>query len=55
MESTLGPLVASGGFRQKMAEDGGAGPNQNGSQPLVWRGSFLPVLAGTRPSSILWS
>ena len=36
-------------------EDGGAGPNLNGSQLLVGWGSFVPVLAGTRPSEILWS
>ena len=35
------------------AEDGGAGPDLNGSQPLVGRGSFVPVPAGTRPSVIL--
>jgi hypothetical protein len=34
-------------------EDGGAGPNLNGSQPLVGWG--CPVPAGTRPSEILWS
>ena len=37
------------------AEDGGAGPDLNGSQPLVGWGSFVPVPAGTRPSMILWS
>ena len=37
------------------AEDGGAGPDLNGSQPLVGRGSFAPVPVGTRPSTILWS
>ena len=37
------------------AEDGGAGPDLNGSQPLVGRGSLVPVLVGTRPSTILWS
>ena len=37
------------------AEDGRAGPDLNGSQPLVGLGSFVPVPAGTRPSSILWS
>ena len=37
------------------SEDGGAGPDLNGSQPLVWRGSLAPVPAGTRPSTILWS
>ena len=37
------------------AVDGGAGPDLNGSQPLVRRGSSVPVPAGTRPSSILWS
>ena len=38
---------------QVHTEDGGAGPNLNGSQPLVRRGSFVPVPAGTRPSAIL--
>ena len=37
------------------AEDGGAGPDLNGSQPLVRQGSSVPVPAGTRPSAILWS
>jgi hypothetical protein len=37
------------------AEDGGAVPDLNGSQPLVRHGSFVPVPAGTRPSTILWS
>jgi hypothetical protein len=37
------------------AEDGRAGHDLNGSQPLVGLGSFVPVPAGTRPSSILWS
>ena len=36
-------------------EDGGSGPDLNGSQPLVGWGSFVPVPAGTRPSTILWS
>ena len=40
---------------QVHAEDGGAGSDLNGSQPLVGRGSFVPVPAGTRPSVILWS
>jgi hypothetical protein len=44
--------VASAGFRWKMA---GGGPDQNLSQPLVGQGSSLPVLAGIRPSAILWS
>ena len=35
------------------AEDGGAGPNLNGLQPLVRQGSSVPVPAGTRPSAIL--
>ena len=35
--------------------DGGAGPDLNGSQPLVRWGSFAPVPVGTRPSRILWS
>ena len=35
--------------------DGGAGPDLNGFQPLVGRGSFAPVPVGTRPSTILWS
>ena len=34
-------------------EDGGVGPDWNRSQPLVWLSSFVPVPAGTRPSSIL--
>ena len=37
------------------AEDGGAGPDLNGSQPLVGLESFAPVFTGTRPSTILWS
>ena len=37
------------------AEDGGAGPDLNGSQPLVRWGSSVPVPAGTRLSVILWS
>ena len=37
------------------AEDGGAGPDLNGSQPLVGQNSFVPVPAVTRPSEILWS
>ena len=40
---------------QVHTEDGGAGPDLNGSQPLVGRGSFVPVPAGTRLSAILWS
>ena len=40
---------------QVHTEDGGAGPDLNGSQPLVGWGSFVPVPAGTRPSAILWS
>ena len=36
------------------AEDGGACPNLNRSQPLVRWGSSFPVPAGKRPSSILW-
>ena len=35
------------------AEDGGAGPDLNGSQSLVRWGSFVPVPASTRPSTIL--
>ena len=35
------------------AEDGRASPNLNGSQPLVWQGSVVSVLAFTRPSAIL--
>ena len=35
------------------SEDGRAGPDLNGSQPLVGQGSFVPVPAGTRPSEIL--
>ena len=37
------------------AEDGGAGSDLNGSQPLIGHGSFVPVLTGTRPSVIFWS
>ena len=40
---------------QVHTEDGGAGPDLNGSQPLVGRGSFAPVHVGTRPSGILWN
>ena len=36
-------------------EDGRAGPDLSGSQPLVRRGSFVPIPACTRPSAILWS
>jgi hypothetical protein len=36
------------------AEDGGAVPDWKESQPLVRQGSFVPVPAGIRPSSILW-
>ena len=36
-------------------EDGRAGPDLNGSQPLVRWGSFVLVPADTRPSAILWS
>ena len=36
-------------------EDGGSGPDQNGSQPLVGRCSFVPVPVGARPSEIVWS
>ena len=46
-----GPLDALGWV---YTEDGGAGPDLNGSQPLVGQGSFVPVPAGTRPSSVLW-
>jgi hypothetical protein len=35
------------------ADDGGAGPDLNGSQLLVRWGSFVPVPAGTRPFAIL--
>ena len=34
-------------------EDGGAGPDLNGFQPLVGQGSFVSVPSGTRPSVIL--
>ena len=37
------------------AEDGGAGPDWKESQPLVGQVSFVPVPAGTRPFSTLWS
>ena len=40
---------------QVHAEDGGAGPDLNGSQPLVGLGPFVLVPACTRPSEILWS
>ena len=40
---------------QVHAEDGGTGPDLNGSQPLVGWDSFVPLPAGTRPSEILWS
>ena len=40
---------------QVHTEDGRAGPDLNGSQPLVGQGSFVPVPAGTTPSVILWS
>jgi hypothetical protein len=36
-------------------EDGGTGPDLNGSQPLVGWGSLFPFPAGIRPSEILWS
>ena len=36
-------------------EDGGASPDLNRSQPMVGQGSSVPVPAGTRPSTILWS
>ena len=45
-----GVLVALGGVH---TEDGRAGPDLNGSQPMVGWGSCLPVPAGTRPSAIL--
>jgi hypothetical protein len=35
------------------AEDVGAGPDLNGSQPPVGQDSFVPVPAGTRHSDIL--
>ena len=37
------------------AEDGGAGPDWKESQPLVGQVSFVPVPAGKRPFSTLWS
>ena len=37
------------------AEDGVAGPNWKESQPLVGQVSFVPVPAGKRPFSTLWS
>ena len=40
---------------QVHAEDGGAGPDLNGSQPLGEGDSFVPVPAVTRSSAILWS
>jgi hypothetical protein len=42
-------------FSRVHVEDGRAGPDLNGSQPLVGWGSFVPVFASTRPSVILWS
>ena len=45
----------SGALGWVHTEDGGAGPDLNGFQPLVGWGSFVPVPAGTRPSAILWS
>ena len=42
-------------LRRVPTEDGRAGPDLNGSQPLVEWGSSVPVPAGTRPSTILWS
>ena len=49
---SIGALDALGWVH---AEDGRAGPDLNGSQPLVGHGSSVPVPAVTRPSSILWS
>ena len=37
------------------ADDGGAGPDWKESQPLVGQVSFVPVPAGKRPFSTLWS
>ena len=37
------------------AEDGGAGPDWKESQPLVGQVSFVPVPAGKRPFSTLWT
>ena len=37
---------------QVHTEDGRAGPDLNGSQPQVRRGSSIPVPDGTRPSTI---
>ena len=37
------------------AKDGVDGPNWKESQPLVGQVSFVPVPAGTRPFSTLWS
>ena len=47
-----GALKAIG---QVHAEDGRACPDLNGTQSLVRQGSYVLVLAGTRPSAILWS
>ena len=46
---------ALGNLGRVHTEDGRAGPDWNGSQPLVRWGSFVPVPAGTTPSVILWS
>ena len=37
------------------ADDGGAGPDWKESQPLVGQVSFVPVPAGKRPFSTLWT
>jgi hypothetical protein len=46
------PLMPSAWFTGKMVR---RAPYQNRSQPLVGSNSFVPVPAGTRPLSILWS
>jgi hypothetical protein len=46
---------APGGVCWVQKEDGGGGPNHMGFQPLVRRGSFVPLPAGIRLFVILWS
>ena len=55
MESRREPSEALNALSWVQAEDGRAGPDWNGSWPLVRQGSFVSVPAGTRPSVILWS
>ena len=42
-------------LRRVNAEDGGAGTHWKESQPLVGQVSFVPVPAGKRPFSTLWT